>query len=50
MAVRTGQQYIEGLRDDREVWFGGERVADVTEHEQFRPAIDSFARLYDMQH
>ena len=50
MSVRTGAEYIEGLRDSREVWFEGVRVDDVTTHEQFRPAIESFARLYDMQH
>ena len=28
--IRTGEQYLEGLRDDREVWTKGKRVADVT--------------------
>ena len=32
MAVRTGEQFLEGLRDDREVWLKGERVSDVTSH------------------
>ncbi|HZR93679.1 MAG TPA: 4-hydroxyphenylacetate 3-hydroxylase N-terminal domain-containing protein [Gaiellaceae bacterium] len=30
--MRTAQEFIEGLRDDREVWYRGERVADVTTH------------------
>lgn len=50
MAVRTGQQYIEGLRDGREVWYHGERVADVTTCPEFTAAIGAIARLYDMQH
>lgn len=50
MAVRTGKQYIEGLRDGREVWYHGERVADVTTCAEFEAAIGAVARLYDMQH
>ena len=29
---RTGTQYIESLRDGREVYILGERVTDVTTH------------------
>ncbi len=50
MAVRTGQQFIEGLRDDREVYYNGQRVADVTTFEPFKASIASLARLYDLQH
>lgn len=50
MAVRTGQQFIAGLRDDREVWYQGERVRDVTQFEPFKASIASLARLYDLQH
>src|SRR5687767_3425420 len=32
MAARTGAEYLAGLRDQREVWCGGERVKDVTAH------------------
>ena len=28
--IRTGAQYLEGLRDDREIWTRGARVKDVT--------------------
>lgn len=31
----TGAEYIESLKDDRAVYFEGERVADVTEHPAF---------------
>lgn len=30
--ARTGRQYLEGLRDGRDVWIHGERVEDVTTH------------------
>ena len=50
MGVRTGAEFIAGLRDRREVWLGNERVEDVTTHPAFRAAVESVARLYDMQH
>ena len=30
MGIRTGAQYLQALRDDREVWHRGQRVKDVT--------------------
>ena len=50
MAVRTGKQYIEGLRDGREVWYHGERVPDVAAFAEFAAATSAIAQLYDMQH
>jgi 4-hydroxyphenylacetate 3-monooxygenase len=38
------------MRDGREVWIDGERVADVTAHPAFRNAARSVARLYDAMH
>jgi 4-hydroxyphenylacetate 3-monooxygenase len=46
----TGQEYIESLRDGREIWIYGERVKDVTEHPAFRNPIRMTARLYDALH
>jgi len=46
----TGKEYLESLRDDREVYIYGERVADVTAHPAFRNAARSIARLYDALH
>ena len=46
----TGQQYIDSLRDGREVYIYGERVEDVTTHPAFRNAVRSIARLYDALH
>ena len=48
--VMDGQRYIESLRDGREVWLHGEKVADVTEHPAFRNVVRTFADLYDLQH
>ena len=46
----TGAEYIQSLRDGREVYFDGERVDDVTVHPAFRNAVRSIARLYDALH
>jgi hypothetical protein len=32
----TAKEYLESLRDGREIWLYGERVADVTTHPAFR--------------
>ena len=48
--IRTGDEYRESLRDDREVWINGEKVSDVTKHPAFKPVVDIRARIYDMQH
>src|SRR5215213_4880456 len=49
MAARTGAQYLAGLRDDRAIWFGGERVADVTAHPILGRLARTLAALYDLQ-
>lgn len=46
----TGQEYLDSLRDGREVWIYGERVKDVTAHPAFRNTARSVARLYDALH
>ena len=50
MPARTGAQYLEGLRDGRELWLDGERVKDVTKDPRLAPAARSIAALYDLQH
>lgn len=50
MGIRTGEQFKQGLRDDREVWIGGERVKDVTTDPRLRNLVESLAELYDLQH
>src|SRR5258708_33769541 len=46
----TGKEYIESLRDGREIWIYGERVKDVTTHPAFRNTVRMLARLYDALH
>ncbi|WP_020171697.1 4-hydroxyphenylacetate 3-hydroxylase family protein [Gordonia polyisoprenivorans] len=46
----TGDEYIESLKDGREIWLHGERVEDVTTHPAFRNPIRMTARLYDSMH
>ena len=46
----TGAEYLESLRDGREVWIYGERVEDVTAHPAFRNAARTIAKLYDSLH
>lgn len=49
MPARSGGQYLAGLRDGRDIWYGGKRVADVTTHPAFAPGAQAIAQLYDMQ-
>ena len=46
----TGAEFLESLRDGREVWLYGERVKDVTTHPAFANSARSIARLYDALH
>ena len=50
MAVRTGEQFLAGLRDDREVWLEGERVEDVTTNPKLARMAQTLAAIYDLQH
>ncbi|MGP6172604.1 4-hydroxyphenylacetate 3-hydroxylase family protein [Corynebacterium sp. A21] len=46
----NGDEYINSLKDGREVWLHGEKVKDVTEHPAFRNSVRMVARLYDAMH
>src|SRR6202795_4741049 len=46
----TGAEFLESLRDGREVYIYGDRVKDVTTHPAFRNAAASIALLYDALH
>ncbi len=48
MATRTGKEYLEGLRDGRQIWMGGERIEDVTEHPDLAAGARTIAQWYDM--
>ena len=47
--VRTGQQYLESLRDGRQVFLDGELITDVVDHPAYRNSVRSAAALYDYQ-
>jgi 4-hydroxyphenylacetate 3-monooxygenase len=46
----TGEEYLESLRDGREIYIYGDRVKDVTTHPAFRNSARSIARMYDALH
>ena len=48
--IRTGEQYLESLRDDRRVYTGGELIRDVTTHPKTRDYAHAIADYYDLHH
>ena len=46
----NGKEFLESLRDGREIWIYGERVDNVTTHPAFRNPARMLARLYDALH
>ena len=45
--LKSGKDHLEGLRDGRVVYIGGERVADVTKHPAFAEAAQVVAGMFD---
>ena len=50
MPLRTVEQYKESLKDDRLVYFRGQRLTDVTQHPLIQIAIDHEATDYRLMH
>lgn len=50
MGVRTGKQYLEGLKGERAIYLEGELAEDVTTHPRFARSAQTIAKLYDLQH
>ncbi len=48
MTARTGRQYLEGLKDDRTVWLGNEKV-NVLENPVFAGSLKGMAGYFDWQ-
>ena len=46
----TGQEFLDSLHDDREIWIYGERVKDITQHPAFRNSARMLARMYNALH
>lgn len=50
MPIRTGKEYLAGLRDGRAVWLAGKQVGDVTSEPALKGCADAIAEVYDLQH
>ena len=50
MSLRTGAEFLESLRDDREVWLRGRRVSDVTRESGLDRGLQTLASFLDRQH
>ena len=50
MPIRTGQQYIDSLRDGRRLFIDGKVVSDVTGYPPLQGVIGTIAGLHDDQH
>jgi 4-hydroxyphenylacetate 3-monooxygenase len=46
--VRTGKEYLESIRDNRNIYISGKRVDDVTTHPAFKGITETIANLYDI--
>jgi len=47
--IRTKEDYINSLREHGSViYYGGEKVADITEHPAFAPHINAAAKTYEL--
>ncbi|MEE8244578.1 MAG: 4-hydroxyphenylacetate 3-monooxygenase, oxygenase component [Pseudomonadales bacterium] len=49
MTVRTGAEYLESIRDGREVWMQGKRVEDVTAEPGLARGAHTLAQFMDNQ-
>lgn len=49
MGICKGRDYLERLRDGREIWCDGEKSPDVTTDRRFRGGARTLAALYDLQ-
>jgi len=48
--MMTGAEYRASLADGRQIFFEGQRVADLAAHPILGPAVDTVARCYDRFH
>jgi len=48
--IRTGAEYLAGLRDDREIWTGGKRIDDVTKAPGIANGAATLGAFLDRQH
>ncbi len=48
MGLRSREEYIQSLRDGREIYYRGQKVDDVTTHEVLKAAVSHAADLYSL--
>ncbi|WP_120006544.1 4-hydroxyphenylacetate 3-hydroxylase N-terminal domain-containing protein [Nesterenkonia muleiensis] len=48
MGARRGHQYVQGLNDGREVWYGDERI-NIADHPHFAGSVQGMADYFDYQ-
>ena len=44
--LKSGSEYLESIRDGRELYIAEERVEDATSHPAFRGGARTYAALY----
>ncbi|MGC9134344.1 4-hydroxyphenylacetate 3-hydroxylase N-terminal domain-containing protein [Caldisphaera sp.] len=49
MGLRSSQEYINSLRDGREVYYRGKRVDDVTKHDILKSTVNHASLIYKWQ-
>jgi len=47
--ILTGKEYLESIRDGRELYVGKERIEDATTHPAFADGARTYAALYDFK-
>ena len=50
MSLRTSKQFLGGLRDTREVYYRGERVSSVPDHDELGVAARHAAIDFELAH
>jgi 4-hydroxyphenylacetate 3-monooxygenase len=50
MPARTGRQFLDGLKEPRDIYVGTEKVTDVASHPAFKGAAEELAAIFDLQH
>src|SRR5579871_6441849 len=50
MPARTGRQFLDGLKEPRDIYVGTEKVTDVAAHPAFKGAAEELAAVFDLQH
>jgi 4-hydroxyphenylacetate 3-monooxygenase oxygenase component len=50
MPARTGRQFLDGLKEPREIYVGNEKVTDVASHPALRGGAEELAAVFDLQH